>query len=145
MRLPMKLAPAPVLDAPAGFSAFGGKRVLIAEDNKVNIAVAARLLEKFGCESEPAMDGVAAVAAVQTKEFDLILMDLQMPEADGFAATKAIRESGVTTPIVAVTASAIEGERERCLAAGMNDYMTKPIDRRRLEAVLARWLVTDGR
>lgn len=141
VHLPVKLAPASVAPPAAVSGGFEGKRVLIAEDNKVNIAVAARLLQKCGCECETAMDGVAAVEAAKTKDFDLILMDLQMPEADGFAATKAIRESGVAIPIIAVTASAIDGERERCLAAGMNDYLAKPIDRKGLEDVLARWLV----
>jgi len=141
VHLPMKLAPAPPRAADTSLGEFSGKRVLIAEDNKVNVAVAMRLLQKCGCECETAINGVAAVEAATSNTFDLILMDLQMPEADGFTATRSIRERGITIPIVAVTASAIEGERERCLAAGMNDYLAKPIDRKRLEAVLARWLV----
>ncbi|MBM3765153.1 MAG: response regulator [Acidobacteria bacterium] len=128
VHLPVELAPAP--------GVFAGKRVLIAEDNKVNTAVAMRLLRKCGCECETALNGVAAVEAARSNEFDLIMMDLQMPEADGFAATKSIRQHGITAPIIAVTASAADGDRERCLAAGMNDYLAKPIDRKRLEAVL---------
>lgn len=137
--LPALVAPAPENMEAVSEPILSGKRVLIVEDNRVNVAVAARLLQKCGCEYKVAMDGVSAIEAAKSKAFDLILMDLQMPEADGFAATRAIRELGVTTPIVALTASAVDGERERCLAAGMNDYLAKPIDGKRLEEVLGRW------
>jgi len=140
VHLPVKLAPAPPPVEATAPGVFAGKRVLIAEDNKVNIAVAMRLLRKCGCECETATNGIAAVEAATSNTFDLIMMDLHMPEADGFAATKSIRQHGIIVPIIAVTASAVDGERERCLAAGMNDYLAKPIDRRRLEAVLAKWL-----
>jgi CheY-like chemotaxis protein len=81
--------------------------------------------------------------ACASETFDLVLMDLQMPEMDGFAATREIRASGNEVPVVAVTASAMIGERERCLSAGMNDYLSKPIDRRALEEMLEKWLAAD--
>jgi CheY-like chemotaxis protein len=121
--------------------ALRGKRVLVAEDNRVNIAVVERLLRRLACECTTATDGASAARMAVSGRFDAILMDLQMPQADGFEATRTIRASGVDAPIIALTASAVDGERERCLAAGMNDYLSKPIDRKRLEAVLVRWTI----
>jgi CheY-like chemotaxis protein len=87
------------------------------------------------------VDGVSAARMAVSGRFDAILMDLQMPQADGFEATRTIRASGVDAPIIALTASTVDGERERCLAAGTNDYLSKPIDRKRLEAMLVRWTI----
>ncbi|MCX7898389.1 MAG: PAS domain S-box protein [Rhodocyclaceae bacterium] len=126
-----------------GEGLFRGARVLLAEDNAVNQRVAASMLQKLGCEVVIATDGRQAVELWQKGTFDLVLMDCQMPEMDGFAATAAIRrgeEGARHTPIVAMTANALEGDRERCLAAGMDDYLSKPITRARLMTVLARWL-----
>jgi two-component system sensor histidine kinase/response regulator len=106
-------------------------RILLAEDNPVNQTLAVRLLEKRGFNVTVAGDGHAAVAAVEKDSFDLILMDVQMPDMDGFQATAAIREkekhTGAHIPIVAMTAHALKGDQERCLAAGMDGYVCKPI------------------
>jgi len=118
-------------------------RILLAEDNEVNQKLAVAVLEKFGYRVEVVADGREAVSAVSRGGYDLVLMDCQMPELDGYAAATEIRHrqnGGPRIPIVAMTASAMEGERDRCLAAGMDDYVTKPIDRRRLQEVLDQWL-----
>jgi two-component system, sensor histidine kinase and response regulator len=119
-------------------------RILVAEDNRVNQKVARKLLEKMGYIVDIASNGRAAVEAWQTGRYDLILMDCQMPEMDGYQATREIRlcESGTSlrTPIVALTADAVKSADEACRAAGMDDYLSKPIDRERLEAVLERYM-----
>jgi CheY-like chemotaxis protein len=130
------------LAAPAGVSAPSspdavrqartGLSVLLAEDNKVNQFLARRLLERMGHTVVCAETGSEAVAAHARQKFDVILMDVQMPEMNGFEATAAIRSAervtGAATPIVAMTAHAMKGDRERCLSEGMDDYMSKPID-----------------
>jgi CheY-like chemotaxis protein/signal transduction histidine kinase len=119
-------------------------RVLVAEDSQVNQLVLRRLLERLGHSVVLCADGRAAVAAVEAERPDLVLMDVQMPEMDGLAATAAIREREAIQPgagrlpIVAVTAFAMPGDRERCLAAGMDDYLAKPLRRDQLVALLAR-------
>jgi CheY-like chemotaxis protein len=119
--------------------------VVVAEDNRVNQLVIRRLLEQLHHTVVLCGDGRAAVAAVEAERPDLVLMDVQMPEMDGFAATTAIREREAARPgigrlpIVALTAFAMKGDRERCLAAGMDDYLSKPIRRDQLAAVLARF------
>lgn len=121
-----------------------GARVLLAEDNAVNQEVALAMLQHAGCRVTSAANGRAAVAQWLEQPFDLVLMDCQMPELDGFDATREIRaaETGerARVPIVALTANAMEGDRERCLAAGMDDYLAKPFKRSDLVAVLRRWL-----
>jgi CheY-like chemotaxis protein/HPt (histidine-containing phosphotransfer) domain-containing protein len=120
-------------------------RVLVAEDNRVNQLVIRRLLERLDHTVVLCADGRAAVEAVEAERPDLVLMDVQMPEMDGFAATAAIRAreaahpGGRRVPIVALTAFAMKDDRERCLAAGMDDYLTKPIRRDQLAAILARF------
>jgi PAS domain S-box-containing protein len=124
-----------------------GNRILLAEDNPVNQKVAVRLLEKLDYRVEVVADGRAAVAAWQAGTFDLILMDCQMPEMDGYAATREIRKLEDATrhiPIVALTAHAMKGDEEKCRAAGMDDYLTKPIDRIKLDACLNRMLPSTG-
>ncbi|HET6897735.1 MAG TPA: ATP-binding protein, partial [Vicinamibacteria bacterium] len=117
-------------------------RVLVAEDNIVNQKVAVRILERLGYGVDVAATGNEAVAAVGQHTYDAILMDGQMPQTDGFEATRLIRalEGAHHTPIIALTASAMQGDRERCLAAGMDDYISKPVSPEQLEAVLRRWV-----
>jgi CheY-like chemotaxis protein len=117
--------------------------ILLAEDNLVNQKVAHKTLEKLGYRVDIVGDGNAAVAAWQTGRYDLILMDCQMPELDGYAATREIRrlQAGARhTPIIALTAHAMKGAAAECTSAGMDDYLSKPIDRERLEACLERFL-----
>ena len=124
-----------------------GRRILVVEDNEFNQELAASLLKKWGHAAVLAGDGKAALAAWEREPFDLILMDVQMPGMDGFAATKSIRakERAVNThvPIVALTAHAMKGDRERCLAAGMDAYASKPIRAAELFEVIARLLPSD--
>jgi CheY-like chemotaxis protein len=114
--------------------------VLVAEDNLVSQQLAVRLLEKHGHTVEVAANGQKALAALEKGSFDVVLMDVQMPEVDGFQATAAIREREKTTGkhlrIIAMTAHAMEGAREECLAAGMDGYISKPIQlKEMLEAI----------
>lgn len=123
-------------------------RILVVEDNAVNQMVAMGLLEALGHDVDTVDDGLDAVAALQREEYDLVLMDLQMPRMDGYAATREIRENELPdrrTPILAMTASVVVGERDRCLAAGMDDFLTKPVDPTVLREMLDRWLGGPGR
>jgi len=134
------VAPAPAATAaPAAL----GLKVLVAEDNEVNMRILQRYLGILGCEFVAVTTGVGVRPAWEAQKFDLILMDVQMPEMDGFEATRSIREAerfgGGHTPIIALTAHAQAGDRERCLAAGMDDYLAKPILRGDLEAKLRLW------
>jgi CheY-like chemotaxis protein len=120
-------------------------RVLLAEDNKVNQTLAMRLLEKLGCHVTVVDNGRHAIDALAENEFDIILMDVEMPEMDGISATKEIRrreqDSKQHIPIVAVTAHAIVGDRERCLEAGMDDYLSKPVRINEIRAMLTKILL----
>ncbi|MCL8024635.1 response regulator [Nocardioides bruguierae] len=122
-----------------------GRRVLVVEDNPVNQMVAAGLLEHLGYGHRTVDDGQAAVLAAETERWDAILMDVQMPVLDGYGATRRIRDAEEMggrprCPIIAMTAAAVEGERERCAEAGMDDYLTKPVDPASLSAALETWL-----
>jgi PAS domain S-box-containing protein len=114
-------------------------RILAAEDNALNQKVIARLLDRLGHAAQIAQNGTEALQAAVEEPFDLILMDCQMPEMDGFQATAELRRRGVTLPVVALTAHAVQGDRDACLAAGMDDYLTKPIVLDDLAAVIDRW------
>lgn len=118
--------------------------VLVVEDNKVNQQVALLQLQSFGISADACANGSEAIRALALHDYGLILMDCQMPEMDGFDATKLIRKaemlSGRHIPIIAMTAQAMEGDREKCIVAGMDDYISKPIDAEKLLQVLQRWI-----
>jgi CheY-like chemotaxis protein len=131
-------------------------RVLLVEDNLVNQEVGKAMLRKLGYQVDVAEDGVAGVKTAFARQYDAILMDCQMPNMDGFEATARIRtreaelmkekpnEPRTRIPIVALTANAMKGDRERCLAAGMDDYLAKPFNKEQLAAVLERWTSLTG-
>jgi len=121
------------------------RHILLAEDNPVNQEVAREILTSLGCRVQVVTNGRAAVEALEHTTYDLALMDCQMPEMDGFEATRAIREREVAMgqaplPIIAMTAHAMSDDREHCLTAGMSDYLSKPFTQEQLHAVLRRWL-----
>jgi two-component system sensor histidine kinase/response regulator len=137
------LPAAPVINA-APAAACGGCRVLLVEDNVVNRRVAEHQLAKLGCSVAIACNGIEAVAAAHADAFDVVLMDCQMPLLDGFDATRQIRRREAAggfarLPIIALTANALSGDREACLAAGMDDYLAKPLEPAALVACLERW------
>jgi len=123
-------------------------RVLIAEDNAINQTLARRMVEKLGYPCDVVADGGEVLRALEKTEFDLILMDCQMPGMDGYEATREIRlreeGTGRRVAIVAMTANAVEGERERCLSFGMDDYLAKPVKLPVLAEMLQRWLPTES-
>ncbi|OQA35069.1 MAG: Signal transduction histidine-protein kinase BarA [Betaproteobacteria bacterium ADurb.Bin341] len=130
--------------------AIRGARVLLVEDNRINQQVATELLEEAGMLVTLAENGKKSLKAVQSSNFDLVFMDIQMPEMDGHTATREIRKwekagEHCRVPIVAMTAHAMAGEREKCLEAGMDDYLTKPIDQDRLIALLLKWIKPEKR
>jgi CheY-like chemotaxis protein len=141
-RVSAEMQPSPVDPPPRALSTpnHSGLRILLAEDNPVNQVLAIRLLEKRGHKVVLAENGKAAIEALEKQSFDLVLMDVQMPEVDGHQATKVIREREATTgihiPIIAVTAHAMVGDKEECLRAGMDSYISKPLDANKLFAVI---------
>ena len=146
-------APAPAVPAPAAAAAgapLRRLRVLVAEDNAVNQRVVIRMLETAGCRVDAVANGREAVDAMARLPYDLVFMDCQMPEMDGYEASRAIRAaeragaSGRRVPIVALTANALQGDREQCLAAGMDDYLAKPITKDAFGASLRRWGAQGG-
>ncbi|MDF1721415.1 MAG: response regulator [Minwuia sp.] len=131
-----------------GDIAAQGSRVLITDDNRINLQVARIMLQKAGYIVETAEDGRAAVAAISKSPFEVVLMDVQMPDMDGFEATARIRALGgnrAAVPIVAVTANAMPEHREECLAKGMDDFIAKPFDKVELLQLVARWAVIGAR
>jgi signal transduction histidine kinase/CheY-like chemotaxis protein/HPt (histidine-containing phosphotransfer) domain-containing protein len=137
-------APPSEVPPPPPPEGVAGARVLLVEDNPVNLEVAVGILESFGCKVETATNGIEALDRYVNGDYGLIFMDCQMPEMDGFEATAEIRKqeakSDRRTPIVALTASAIEGDREQCLASGMDDYVPKPFTTDQMRSALVTWL-----
>ena len=138
--------PADLALRPAGLlqpEAAEDHQVLLAEDNEINQRITRRLLEKLGLTVKTVSNGLEAADAATKQRYALILMDCQMPVMDGFEATASIRSAEKDqhhTPICALTANAMEGDRERCLASGMDDYISKPVHLEDLRAVVARWI-----
>ena len=123
-------------------------RVLVVEDNAANLKVTVRMVERLGYKVDVASDGAEAVSILRHVQYDAVLMDCQMPEMDGYEATRQIRanEDGVRhVPIIAMTAAALAGDRERCLAAGMDDYISKPVKLHIVAALLERWIAVGSR
>jgi PAS domain S-box-containing protein len=122
-----------------------GVKILLAEDNPINQKVALKMLNRLGYRADTVADGARAVKALAKQSYDLILMDCQMPEIDGYTATRMIRESrsgatDSTVPIIAMTAHAMKGDRDKCLAAGMDDYLAKPVKPKHLSDMIDKWL-----
>ncbi len=137
-----------ILKAKSGSHAkpkFSDTQILLTEDNPINVTVATELLSGYGCNITPAGNGLEALRLVEKRNFDLIFMDCQMPEMDGFEATKEIRNfqkrnNAAHTPIIAFTANAMKTDKEKCLHAGMDDYISKPVDQESLQDILTKWL-----
>jgi signal transduction histidine kinase/DNA-binding response OmpR family regulator/HPt (histidine-containing phosphotransfer) domain-containing protein len=155
IRLPRTGAASPAAPPMAAFSSGHaapaprgrkGRKVLLAEDNPVNVEVASAMLEGLGLDVSRACNGQEALRSVKAGDFDLILMDCQMPVMDGFAATTEIRRHeqqrgrAHSLPIIAITANALQGDRESCLAAGMDDYLSKPFTQQALGQTIGRWI-----
>ena len=130
---------APAEDERIARAAAPGARILLVEDNPINALLARALLTREGCAVDHARGGDEAIAAVQVGRYDLILMDMRMPGLSGVEAAQKLRANGVVTPIVALTANAFEEDRRACLAAGMDDFLVKPLAPDALRGVLARW------
>jgi CheY-like chemotaxis protein len=138
--LPMELVGPPPMATPAPVRAERALRVLLAEDNPINQRVARVLLEQLGHQVVMANDGQEALDRLSTAEFDVVLMDCHMPVMDGFEATRRMRErTGNAQPIIALTAASLPEEQSRCLAAGMNAVLLKPVRREDLRAMLTRY------
>ncbi|MCO7634890.1 ATP-binding protein [Pseudomonas guariconensis] len=146
LEIPLTLASAPAALLPGnveqGQPAALGGRILLVEDNPVNQSVIEAMLRSLGFDVSVALDGLQAIEQVQQQSFAAVLMDCRLPRMDGYEATRRIRllPRGAQVPIIALTANALQGDRERCLAIGMNDYLSKPFKRTDLQQVLQRWL-----
>ncbi len=141
LKSPLETAPAPIAQEDERVAAESGQdtMVLLVEDNPVNALLASILLQREGCRVERAASGEDALDMVKTRAFDLIFMDLGLPGLDGLGTTRALRAFGCHTPVIALTANAYEEDRRACMAAGMNDFLTKPIEIAALRARLATW------
>ncbi|MDP3816409.1 response regulator, partial [Pseudomonas sp.] len=133
--------PQPAMAALHNDNPLAGSRVLLVDDDVRNIYALTALLDEVGLRVTPAKDGLEAIACYQREPFDLILMDMAMPNMDGYAATQALKgEHGCSIPIIALTAHAMKGDREKCITAGADDYLAKPVGRQELLDLLGRWL-----
>lgn len=146
LEMPLALASPASATLPGALAAHTplaeGERILLVEDNPVNQSVIEAMLRSLGLEVSVAHDGIQAVEKVSQQHFAAILMDCRLPQVDGYEATRRIRllPNGSKLPIIALTANALQGDRERCMAAGMDDYLSKPLRRTDLQQVLQRWL-----
>ncbi|MCI0915253.1 MULTISPECIES: ATP-binding protein [Pseudomonas] len=146
LEMPLALASSAAAALPGALAAHTplaqGERILLVEDNPVNQSVIEAMLRSLGLEVSVAQDGIQAVEKVSQQRFAAILMDCRLPQLDGYEATRRIRllPNGGQLPIIALTANALQGDRERCMAAGMDDYLSKPLRRTDLQQVLQRWL-----
>jgi two-component system sensor histidine kinase/response regulator len=136
---------APARDTAPVALAFSGMRILLAEDNPVNQKLATRLLQRLGAEVQVAVNGIEVLQALRESDFDAVLMDCQMPQLDGYQATRQLRSPegrarNPHVPVIALTAHALATDRTKCLAAGMNDYLTKPINPKHLQEALTKAL-----
>lgn len=138
LRLPCEVTQAGAVSTPVSVAHHRSGRILLVEDNPINQQVAEGLLQKIGMDVEVAANGALALEAVARQRFDLIFMDMQMPVMDGLTATRAIRDMGNATPIVGLTANAFASDRADCLAAGMDDFVSKPVTRAKLEEAIDR-------
>jgi PAS domain S-box-containing protein len=136
---------APALEVPQALPSFQGRRLLLVEDNPINRKLALLVLKKFSIKVAVAHHGLEALDILGKESFDMVLMDCQMPEMDGFEATREIRRKeresqSSRMPVIAMTANAMAGDRERCMEAGMDDYLSKPFTQEQFQALLAKWL-----
>ena len=134
----------PALGSESGFQPQQRPIILLVEDNPIQLRISKAYAEKTGVEVHAVSNCREAIVALNTRPYSLILMDWRMPEKDGIACTREIRDAdannGLHTPIVALTARAMEGDREKCLAAGMDDYLSKPFTTAQLKEVMSRWI-----
>jgi CheY-like chemotaxis protein len=140
----LESVPTPKSPSADEYKAFTA-RVLLVEDNRENQALAVRLLQHFGCDVDSASDGREALSQLEHNDYDLVFMDCHMPNLSGYDATREIRKrerehAGEHLTIIALSASVLPEERQKCLDVGMDDYVAKPFSRRDLETVLARWV-----
>jgi CheY-like chemotaxis protein len=143
--IPMQLAQAPAAAETSGnwaTSTLTGLDILVAEDNPVNQIVIQRLLERTGMNVRMTSNGVECQQAYNKRTPDLVLMDCQMPICDGYQATIALRQAGATLPIIALTANTMPGDRAKCMAAGMDDHVGKPIEMATLMGCIEQWTAT---
>jgi CheY-like chemotaxis protein/anti-sigma regulatory factor (Ser/Thr protein kinase) len=144
VRLPLQAVGAKMAESePANPPRFEGRRVLIVDDNPVNLLVSAHVIQKFGCETVCAKDGRDALDLLANETFDLVFMDVRMPVLSGLEAAREIRRregDNARTPVIALTAGALLQEQQECFEAGMDDFVTKPITLESIQGVLTRWL-----